>query len=395
MRKLFYCGLEKIQARYTLQLETWNRLVFDSREINYEIVYGQDLTGDQIVTGSVLDAHGRSFYSLTQIAALVKLMQEGKVTSDDVIFFEDAFTPGMESLFYIIDQVPEEYRPKVYVRFLAQSVDPDDFVNRVGMFEWMRPYEQMLDARVDGILVANEEFVAHLRTAGFKAPIYVTGLPFGKSEVQGRVPQINELEFRTRRVGFAARWDDEKQPDFYMDLAEQYFKYDPTVEFAVFCGHPTLKSSNAKYVERALTLQNSNRANFKVYTGLKKNDYYELLSDSWVLFNCALQDWTSNTVSEASALGTIPIFPAYRTFPEVFANNPSFMYVPWSLDDAHDHIMAVFENPDDFDPYPICNWQDGTIDRTLDVFEGNGEQWARNTLDYRKYVSVPKYTWHK
>ena len=119
MRKLFYCGIEKLQARYSLQLEDWNTRVFKSRGIDYEVVYGEDLTGDQIVTGSVLDAHGRSYYSLTQIANLVKLMQSGKITNKDVIFFEDAFTPGMESLFYIMDQVPKKFRPRVYVRFLA------------------------------------------------------------------------------------------------------------------------------------------------------------------------------------------------------------------------------------------------------------------------------------
>lgn len=393
MRKLYYCGIEKIQARYSLQLEDWNTSVFKRRGVDYEVVYGEDLTGDQIITGSVLDAHGRSHYSLTQIAALVKLMQAGKITSEDVIFFEDSFTPGLESLFYIIDQIPAEYKPRIYVRFLANTMDPDDYVNRCGMFEWMRPFEKMLDTRVSGILVANEEFVSHLRIAGFKAPIYVTGLPFGKDEVQSRVPVRKPLQERTRRVAFSARWDDEKQPDFYMDLAEQYYKIDPTVEFAVFCGHPHLKSNNQKYVDRALALQTSNTANFKVYTGLKKNEYYTLLADSWVLFNCALQDWVSNTVSESSSLGTIPIYPAYRSFPEVFANNHNYIYTPWSLDSAADHILTVFENPANFNPEPICNWQDGTIDRTTDVFEGKGEQWARNTLDYRKHVAVPKYTW--
>ena len=52
------------------------------------------------------------------------------------------------------------------------------------MFDWMRRYEQMVDEFVTGIIVASEEFAAHLRTGGFKKPIYVTGLPFGKEEVQ-------------------------------------------------------------------------------------------------------------------------------------------------------------------------------------------------------------------
>ena len=61
-----------------------------------------------------------------------------------------------------------EYRPKVFLRFLAQTTDPDDFLIREGMFDWMRRYEQMVDEFVTGIIVASEEFVAHPRTAGFK-----------------------------------------------------------------------------------------------------------------------------------------------------------------------------------------------------------------------------------
>ncbi len=392
MRKIFYCGLESYQARYTLQLQDWNERVFNRRGVEYEIVTGDELTSDkQIVTGSVLDAHGRSYYSLRQMSKLVRLMKEGAVTSDDVIFFEDMYTPGIESLPYIIDQIPIEYRPKIYVRCLAQTIDPDDFVNREGMARWMRKYEQMLDEFVDGILVASEEMVAHLRIAGMKAPIYVTGLPFGKEEVKSRITDVMPISRRTKRVGFPARWDDEKQPNFYMDLAERFYKHSPDIEFAVFCGHTELKSNNPTLVDRAMQLQSNGTANFRVYTGLKKNEYYKLLADSTVVFNSALQDWVSNTVSEADTFGTLTLYPAYRSFPEVFANNAKNMYIPWSLDDAEERLQKMFSAPETYSTGAVSSWQDGTIDRTVDIFQGMGEQWARNTLCYRKHVAIPKF----
>lgn len=393
MRKIFYIGLEQYEARYSLQLTDWNERVFKLRGIDYEIVTGSELSTDKkIVTGSVLDAHGRTYYSLMQTANLVKLMKEGKVTSDDVIFYEDMFTPGIESLPYILDQVPVEYRPKVFVRCLAQTVDPDDFVNREGMFRWMRPYEQMIDAFVDGILVASEELVANLRIAGFRAPIYVTGLPFGKDEVRSRIPVVKDISKRTKRVGFAARWDDEKQPDFFMDLAKKYCNtYGNDVEFAVFCGHPELKSNNPSHVNRAKVMQLSDKVNFKVYTGLKKNEYYALLADSTVLFNCALQDWVSNTVSEADTFGTLTLYPAYRSFPEVFANNARNMYIPWSTTDACTRLHDMIVNSETYSTGAVSDWQNGTIDRTIDVLEGGGEEYARNTNDYRKHNAVAKY----
>lgn len=394
-------GLESYEARYTLQLQEWNERVFKRRGIDYEIITGEELDNSKaIVTGSVLDAHGRSYYSLSQTMNLVQMMKNGELTNEDVIFYEDMYTPGIECLPYIMDQSPPEYRPKVFLRFLAQTTDPDDFLIREGMFHWMRKYEEMCDHVVDGICVASEEFAAHLRIAGMLAPIYVTGLPYGKEEVQGRVDHNKPLKQRKKRVGFAARWDDEKQPNFYMDLAEAYYKIDPTVEFSIFCGHPELKSNRQEYVDRAVAYEGGHNrlgdANFKVYTGLKKNDYYNLLADSQVLFNCALQDWVSNTVSEADTMGTLTLYPAYRSFPEVFANNHNHLYTPWSIDDAVAKLQKMFDNIEkeeysDYNLGKISDYQNGTIDRTLDVMMGKGEQYARNDWDFRRHVAINKY----
>ena len=397
MRKLFYMGLESYEARYTLQLQDWNEREFKKHDIDYEIIKGEELDNSKaIVTGSVLDAHGRSYYSLSQTMNLVQKMKNGEITSDDVIFYEDMFTPGLECLPYIMDQSPPEYRPKVFLRFLAQTTDPDDFLIREGMFDWMRRYEQMVDEFVTGIIVASEEFVAHLRTAGFKKPIYVTGLPFGKEEVQERIPNPKPLLERSNRVGFAARWDDEKQPHFYMDLAEEYYNIDPTVEFAIFCGHPELKSSDQENVDRALALQEGNTANFKIYTGLKKDDYYNLLADSRVLFNCALQDWVSNTVSEADSFGTLTLYPAYRSFPEVFANNGKHLYVPWSMEDCVSKLSNMFDdirtgNLSEYSIGKISDYQNGTIERTLKVLSGLGLEQERDRQYYRRKVAKAKY----
>ena len=397
MRKLFYMGLESYEARYTLQLQDWNEREFKKHDIDYEIITGEELDNSKaIVTGSVLDAHGRSYYSLSQTMNLVQKMKNGEITSDDVIFYEDMFTPGLECLPYIMDQSPPEYRPKVFLRFLAQTTDPDDFLIREGMFDWMRRYEQMVDEFVTGIIVASEEFVAHLRTAGFKKPIFVTGLPFGKEEVQSRIPNPKPLNERSNRVGFAARWDDEKQPHFYMDLAEEYYKIDPTVEFAIFCGHPELKSSDPEYVKRAYELQDGNTANFKIYTGLKKDDYYNLLADSKVLFNCALQDWVSNTVSEADSFGTLTLYPAYRSFPEVFANNGRHLYVPWSMEDCISKLSNMFDdikadNLSEYNIGKISDYQNGTIERTLKVLAGLGLEQERDRQWYRRKVAEAKY----
>jgi hypothetical protein len=389
MRKLFYMGLEPYKARYTLQLQDWNVSVFNRRNINYHLVNGQTLTSDQnIVTGQVLDAHGRTFYSLTQMAELVRLMKEGQVTSEDVIYFEDMYTSGIDSIPYILKQVPKEYRPKVYVRCLAQAIDPDDFLHVWDMQGFMRKYEEMVNEFVDGVLASNEEMVMHMKVAGWKAPIYnISGLAFGKEEVRSRVKNIKTFDSRTLRVVFAARWDQEKQPDFYMDIIEDYLKIHSDVEFALLSG-AKLRTNNNSYMERTLRLEREGK--LKIYSDLDKNEYYELLNDSRVLFNCALQDWVSNTVSEADALGCNVIYPAYRSFPETFANDHSRMYVPWSKVDALNKLENAIFNPSRHIG-KISDWTDKTIDRICDILEGKGEQWLRMSTDYRNHTRESKY----
>jgi hypothetical protein len=391
MRKLFYMGLESYKARYTLQLEEWNTRVFKRRGIDYVLVPGDPLTFDQaIVTGQVLDAHGRTYFGMSQLMNLVKWTKEGVVTSEDVVYFEDMFQPGIESLPYIIDQVPEHLRPRIYVRCLAQSIDPDDFVHVWGMAKWMGLYEKMVDSFVTGVLATNEEMVMHMKVAGWTAPVYnISGLAFGKDEVRERVGTIKSFNERKRRVVFSARWDQEKQPDFYMDLIDAYFKRHPgtDVEFAV-CSGAKLKSNNQSYMERTRAMQAVGR--LRVYEDLEKNDYYSIVNDSRVVFNCALQDWVSNTASEADALGCNVLYPAYRSFPESFANDHTRLYVPWSIEDALNKLELQLASPSPT-MGKFSDWTDGTVDRIVDILEGKGESWLRMSTDYRKHTHETKY----
>ena len=395
MRKLYYMGLESYEARYTLQLTEWNRRVFDARGLDVVYVPGETLDNSQkIVVGQVLDAHGRSYFGMSQMMNLVRLMQQGKVTSSDVIYFEDMFQPGFESLGYIINQVPQELRPRIYVRCLAQAIDPDDFVHVWGMGKWMMDYERMVNEIVSisggAVLATNEEMVMHMKVAGWTAPVYnISGLAFSKDEVRGRVPgELRPFEDRPRRVGFAARFDQEKQPGFFMDLIDMFYDQGPVgVEFCIYSGGE-LRSNNPEYVTRAREMEAAGK--LKIYDNITKNEYYAHLNNTRVLFNCALQDWVSNTVSEADTLGCNVLYPAYRSFPETFANDPNRLYVPWSIDDAYHKMQNLLRAPH-HNMGLISDWNNGTIDRVIDIMSNNGEQWRRNTNRYRDHTAEAKY----
>ena len=391
MRKLYYMGLEPYKARYTLQLQDWNTAVFDRRGIDYIIVPGETLSNDQaIVTGQVLDAHGRTYFGMSQLMNLIRMMKAGELNNEDVIYFEDMFQPGIESLPYILNQISSEHRPRIFVRCLAQSIDPDDFVHVWDMQDFMGHYEKMVDSFVDGVLATNEEMVMHMKIAGWKAPIYnISGLAFGKAEVQSRVASIKPFADRKYRVVFSARWDQEKQPDFYMDIIEAYFVRHPEsiLEFCV-CSGGWLKSNSESYMQRTREMVAAGK--LKIYENLEKNAYYNIVNDSRVVFNCALQDWVSNTVSEADSLGCNVLYPAYRSFPETFANDHTRLYVPWSIEDAMDKLEALLEAPH-ANMGKISDRNDSTIDRICDILEGNGNNMLRMSTDYRKHTRESKY----
>jgi hypothetical protein len=393
MRKLYYMGLESYEARYTLQLTEWNRRVFERRGLDVVYVPGLTLDNSQkIVVGQVLDAHGRSYFGMSQMMNLVRLMQQGEVTAEDVIYFEDMFQPGIESLPYIMDQVPAELRPQVWVRCLAQAIDPDDFVHVWGMAGWMSTYERMVNQFVTGVLATNEEMVAHMRIAGWTAPIYnISGLAFGKEEVLERIggsTNIRPFADRPRRVGFAARFDQEKQPGFFMDLIEMYGELTTEpCEFAIYSGGP-LRSNNPEYVARARAMEAAGK--LKIYDNITKNEYYAHLNNTRVLFNCALQDWVSNTVSEADTLGSNVLYPAYRSFPETFANDPNRLYIPWSIDDAYHKMQNLLREPH-HNMGLISDWNNATVDRVVDIVTGQGEQWNRAGARYRDHTAEAKY----
>ena len=116
MRKLYYMGLEPYKARYTLQLQDWNTAVFDLRGLDYVVVPGETLSNDQaIVIGQVLDAHGRTYFGMSQLMNLIRMMKAGELNNEDVVYFEDMFQPGIESLPYIMDQIDPSLRPRIFV----------------------------------------------------------------------------------------------------------------------------------------------------------------------------------------------------------------------------------------------------------------------------------------
>jgi hypothetical protein len=100
--RIIYVPLEPYEERYTLQLLDWNEREFRRLGIEFLTVKGVslDISG-KIKTGDVLDVHQRCYWALSQIASLTAYLRSNELNSNDFIFFEDMFHPGIEALAYI------------------------------------------------------------------------------------------------------------------------------------------------------------------------------------------------------------------------------------------------------------------------------------------------------
>lgn len=380
---LIYLPLEPYEERYTFQLKQWNEDHFKKRKINFVTIKGKTLFNDQeIHTGQVLDAHGRSYYALTQIAQLVAFLELRNNLLEDteiIVFSEDMFAPGYEALPYIRHQIKNSHNLKFYTRCLAQTIDPDDFT--FGWRNWMRHYELMCSETLDGLFVASTEMAVHLEMCMVdKCPLYVTGLPFDMHEVRKRAGPIPEYINRPNRVIYASRLDREKQPHFFLDLVQSLSNH-KKLEFVIASGSKELRSNDPTVLPRIKELIENGW--LTVHTGLKKNEYYDLLKNSKVQFNCARQDWVSNTLNEASALETPSLCPAFRSFPEALFNRKEFLYAPWCLDEARAKLLqllvTVFMNSKEV--RRVAEYQTKTLSRTTDILLGK----KRNPYLYKGF----------
>jgi glycosyltransferase involved in cell wall biosynthesis len=362
-----YLPLEPYKERYTDLLGHWTETRFRERGVYFVSVLGERLAKDDAIrTGLVLDAHGRSYWSLTQMAALTRMLANG--ATPDVVYFDDLFTPGYEALPYILDQ-SKGRRPRVYVRNHAQSVDPDDFV--WPMRHWMRPFETAVYRSVSGVFCSSTVHKEMMEIAGLDVcPIHVIGHPYDERDVLTRAGQAPRpwSARMDRRVLYSSRFDAEKQPHFFMDVVEEFLQHGGEAEFVVCTGSRTLRSNDPTALTRAERLQASGK--LRIVTDTTKAVYYGLLAGASVQLNTARQDFVSYTAIEASTLGTPTLAPAFRSFPEAFRNRRASLYVPWSVEDACARLHELLDTGDDpLEVAKLSLHHHGTLDRIIDLFE--------------------------
>ena len=348
MKNIFYFGLEPLKARYTYQLsKEWIPATFAPYEkagkLKFIEVAGEFDPDQQIKVGAVLDAVGRGKFAMSQCSNFLDMLNIDQVKDGDVLFLQDYWHPGIESILYALDLYG--INVKIYAMLHAQSVDEYDFT--WPMRSWMRGFELGLDNRMTGIFVGSSIHKEQLRAAGFKAPIHVVSLPIHKEATLNKLPNYSDamahgIVKKKDIIVYSSRLDKEKNPFFMLKVAEEFLSQKPDFEWHVTTSGKEFRSMLPGVIDAMYELAEK-QPRFKLLNGLTKEEYYLELATCRIQFNTSLQDYVSWTVIEATAFGADIVYPNFRSFPEFIDANR--MYKPFDVQSAIDTIHDVLDSP--------------------------------------------------
>ena len=302
---IFAMMLEPLSERYTAQWLRWIPYALTELNLKYTPVLGKCLTS-KIETGSVLDAHGTSYWKATQMASMISRIYNGEVKNGDTIWFADLWNFDVLHLAYIRNITGIKF--KISGVLHAGTWDDQDFVHRTGIAKWAEGFEKSLLRVADEIHVGTE-FHKGLIVQGnqfFDAKkIKVTGLFFDANEVRAMHRRLIKKD--PNLVVFCQRLDPEKKPEEFDKLAKEMKIYAPELKF--------VKTRDLK---------------------LSKDEYYNLLASATWAVSFDGQETFGYTVLECMALGVTPIVPNTKAYKETVPK-------PWRYETEF-RLRGIFQN---------------------------------------------------
>lgn len=366
---LYYLPLECYQSRYTMQWSAaktgWLERNWIASGIDYKRIDPSEGEVKVIREGRVLDAVGRSIHCFGQVEELLRLAEAGEVTGQDVVYFDDFWHPGIEAIPYAFALLGMEC-PKMYAFLFAQSVDEFDFT--YPMRHWMRHFEKGIAEILSGVFLCCQT-LKDLVVFGGIAPehkVHVTGHAFSSEEVLSRMPP--QPWHREDKVVYSSRWDAEKNPQIFLEVAKRVIAGDPGVKFVVCSGAPTLRS-NAGLADAAYAMAAEFGEQFQVKTNLTKAEYYAELCSAKIQFNCADQDFVPLTLLESLTAGCFPLYPYFRSFPDTFREHRQCLYEHKDVEHAVRKINHILVRDD--------LWADVEVEHRQQMSLPHDSSWVR------------------
>lgn len=348
--QLIHLPLEAYPDRYTADLAEWEAEAFDNHFGVGRVLHinPPDYTegAPNETTHQVLNPRRRTIASFTQVRTLLAVLEDLKKAknTETVIWLSDFFTPGIEAVWYA------GYENPIYAMFWAQTVDCFDFTYRNQQLRrCMRKWEDMAMEHYQGIVVASTELKERVIAAwpqhAHKVHCLEGNLPYNSKHIRHkyRFHLDRPMPFADRPydVAYTSRWAPEKKPGAFLKLLEE----NSTLKGVMLSGVDTPGSFD---LPGDTTLDNrvrilSELGRLEIMGRLSRSDYFGYLRQAKMQLNTSRQDWVSFTLLDALTCGCYPMYPAHRSFPEVFGEDAT-MFCYAGPDDLHRKVADIIHS---------------------------------------------------
>lgn len=292
-------SLEPLDSRYTAQ---WHKNIPEvlaqaaGEKFNVRQIDGVQRTS-KVTAGAFLNFSDTNYWKSSQLCNFVELLDSGEVTTNDKILFTDTWNPCITQVAYMRDLL--EMNWELHGIWHAGAYDPSDILGYKMKKPWPYNAERSWFYNCDyNYYASNFHKDMFLRNLNIEPEHQYKAVRSGQPHaliVQAMEQYQNVMKSEDDLVMWPHRYNADKQPDIAEALAR------------IFNMVITQKMS------------------------LSKDEYYKKLSESKIIFSCALHENLGISIMEGVLAGVIPVLPDRCSYAEMYL--PEFKYPSeWTKD---------------------------------------------------------------
>ena len=317
---LYLVDLEPVDTRYTSQWKKYLPKQLEDAGILNKVISGGSVP--QIVTpGAFLNFAGTNTYKSMQLLKIAGMFTNKEIKDGDYFLYTDAWNPTVIQLKYMAEL--HGIKIKIGGMWHAGSYDKHDFLGRlIGDTPWIRNAEASMFHCYDHNFFATEFHLKMFLEEMFdetdinKWKEYYPGTLIIGWPMEYMYELLAPYMEVTKKdtIIFPHRIAPEKQIEIFKDLAESMPEYKWIVA-----------------QERVLT----------------KNEYYNLLAESKIVFSANLQETLGISVYEGAMMGSFPLIPNRLSYKEMWPEGtlyPSEWTINWDSYILHkDKLVDIIQ----------------------------------------------------
>jgi glycosyltransferase involved in cell wall biosynthesis len=313
---IYFLPIEPMESRYSKQMLGWVEKALSALRLSYQTICPR-YTEQKITHGQFLDTTGSALFKADQLKRVVDLFAKREIRNGDVFLVGDSWFPGIE----VIKQLAELQGIKVTLAgwFYAGMCDPNDYYTKT-LKQWANNFETMMLTVFDFICVGSEWHKGLIEASYNICTAEV--LPYGLAwESYNLLPWEDDYNLlqklhqakNEKIVHFPHRLADEKQPQIFIDLANELAPKYPDWQWII-----STTQDNSFPPEQLMVV--------KVVKHDSKASYLEFVSRSSIFYSSALQETFGYALHEAIALGSAVVAPNRLSYIEALQKDSDFLY---------------------------------------------------------------------